>query len=262
MQTVNSKKGRRAAVIIAVFFALGSIVATVAAVTNNKLIKSADNAFMPTEIAIAVQENVEGGSSDESTFAKNTSSILTAGNLEWEKSSNDDTYTAKKEVWVLNVDSEDENNTDAYIRVCILPRWTADSIVVSEDNAKDVLEEKTYSLSFDALTTNSEFPAAINGAAYTIGDVTFTLDGDWASNWEYRGGYFYCKTAIAPGDTTPILLKSVSVSQKTLEQYEGLNLQVDILADAIQTESDAAKERWGYEPGGTAESEETKGDAG
>ncbi|MGI6029123.1 MAG: hypothetical protein ACOX81_06915 [Candidatus Heteroscillospira sp.] len=83
----------------------------------------------------------------------------------------------------------------------------------------------------------------IYGAAPTY-DVNLN-ETDWAE----VGGYYYCKTRVASGGFTPVLIESIAPKG---EAPEGCTLQVTIIADGIQadgvdsTGTKAAVDAWGY----------------
>ena len=85
----------------------------IAAAGTKSLIKEKHNQFLPAEISLAVVENGE----------ENTDYKL-MNQLNWEKVDNN--YETDKKIEIANLDKADENNTDAYIRVCIIPRWTVE----------------------------------------------------------------------------------------------------------------------------------------
>ena len=212
-------------------FIIGAAVLTTSAVTDN-LHKEKENDFVPAVISLAVVENNEENSDSE---LKKT--------LEWK--SDNENYKADKKVEIANLNNKDENNTSAYIRVCINPRWTAEVTV-----AKRTGNERKVSIDTDLPLTN--FGALtgikIESNSYKMGDVTFNLADNWSENWFYnsKDGYFYCKKVIAFGDKTPELLASVMISSKTKEKLDslGAKLTVDILADGIQSEGKAADTMW------------------
>lgn len=213
-------------------FALVISAVTVFAVNEIKSIKSMQNDFKPAEIGIAVQENADNNSSPNPDEKE----------MYWEESSDSNTYTAKKEVQILNRTDGISNPVPAFIRVSLIPRWTAtvDGAEVDVTNVSGVKEMGTFAKS-------------IVGNSYTMGDITFTLDNDWNTNWIYgNDGYFYCRKAVEAGSTTPLLLKSVLISSETYSKTENQEaLVVDVVADSIQTEgqdsgeASALIERWG-----------------
>ena len=109
---------------VTVIAAMGIV--TAFAVTES-LRKEKDNEFVPAVISLAVIEN----------DVSNTEYNLVQ-NLNWTKE--DDNYTADKLVKIANLDKENENNADAYIRVCIIPRWTADINIDANIDADSKLE--------------------------------------------------------------------------------------------------------------------------
>lgn len=80
-----------------------------------------------------------------------------------------------------------------------------------------------------------------------MGDFTFEMDADWADHWFYKDGFFYCKKVLEPGETTPILLHKVSLTDDTAagrKKYEGLEVKVDVIAHILQAEGGAPEEEW------------------
>lgn len=51
--------------------------------------------------------------------------------------------------------------------------------------------------------------------------------------WTQSGDYWYCKTAIAPGEFTPVLINSCA--SKNNAPDDNYNLSVEIIAEAIQS---------------------------
>ena len=212
---------------------IGTAVLTTSAVTNN-LQKEKKNDFVPAVISLAVVENNEENSDSELKKP-----------LEWK--SDNENYKADKKVEIANLNNKDENNTSAYIRVCINPRWTAE-VTVNAGTAEEskVMVDADMPLDDFGALTAIEINQESN--SYKMGDVTFNLADNWSENWFYnsKDGYFYCKKVIAFGDKTPELLASVMISSKTKEKLDslGAKLTVDILADGIQSEGKAANTMW------------------
>ncbi len=206
---------------------------TAMAVTDN-LHKEKENNFVPAVISLAVVENED-----------NNSSYKNVKELEWKKEDGENKYTAEKKVEIANLNNKDENNTSAYIRVCINPRWTAEVTINAgaEDESKVTVDADMPLDDFGALTD-----IYIQSNSYTMGDVTFQLADDWSNHWFYnnKDGYFYCISAVAFGKKTPPLLDSVTISSDTKEKLDlfGVKLTVDVLADGIQSEGKAANTMW------------------
>lgn len=82
-----------------------------------------------------------------------------------------------------------------------------------------------------------------------LGDFTFEFNPLWRNNWFYKDGYFYCRTVLNPGDATQPLLERVSLTDPDDEalgaRYEGVRLEVEVLADIIQADGDTPYEAWG-----------------
>ena len=82
----------------------------------------------------------------------------------------------------------------------------------------------------------------------TAGDFVFELASDWSTNWFYKDGFFYCKKVLAPGETSALLLKKVSLvntTQATKDKYKDLEVKVDVLSDILQAEGGAPSIEWG-----------------
>lgn len=87
-----------------------------------------------------------------------------------------------------------------------------------------------------------------------IGDFTFYFADDWATNWFYKEGYFYYREVLNPGETTAQLLEKVSLTENTIEkcrEYDGITIEVEVLADILQAENGAAADAWGIIVSGT-----------
>jgi hypothetical protein len=322
--------------------------AVVAGQNDTKQKKSATNTFEPATIDIALKETVSTVDNVKGKEVSTGNDNTLTQNLVWiaetkEKTVTDSEthqittetvttgYYATKEVTVSNSNNTNENNTDAYIRVCIIPKWISTVVVPKvDDNGNYVLdaegnvttEEQTVdvqshygslsdfgsltdinlsngtssSSSTDSEETSSEESLSNDGSSsednendetktssngvtsselasdsssgsasessdttetnkstntYTMGAVTFTLDSKWSDNWIFnpKDGYFYYKTKVAPGETTAKLLEKVSIEASTKDAMDsaGVSLQVDVIADSIQTNTDANAiyKRWG-----------------
>ena len=214
-------------------FIIGAAVLTTSAVTDN-LHKEKENDFVPAVISLAVVENNEENS--DSKLKKQ---------LEWK--SDNENYKADKKVEIANLNNKDENNTSAYIRVCINPRWTAE-VTVNAGTAEEskVMVDADMPLDDFGALTAIEINQESN--SYTMGAVTFHLAADWNEHWFYndKDGYFYCKSVISIGKKTPPLLDYVTISSDTKQKLKslGAKLTVDVLADGIQSEGKAANTMW------------------
>lgn len=221
-----SRNKKKSTVIIAAAVAIAGS-AAIFALTETKTVKVKENYVNPATINIAVREN--GNSS-------NSNAALTNSKIYW--SAVDDDYVTKKEVKIANIASSSANKAPAYIRVCLLPRWAKTD---STSTKIDVAVAGDYTQFGDLTAVDwSE-----DKTSYTMGDVTFTLADDWADNWIFNpnDGYFYYKKIVEPGESTELLLKTVSISKDVLQ--DGVNLQVDVLSDAIQTVGGALDGEYG-----------------
>lgn len=224
---------------IASAITVSALIIGIHAYNSSKRQKYAENEFDTTEIQVAVVENAND----------NTNPAPTPNSLTWTEENG--TCTTQKTVQIKNVDAEEENNPDAYIRVAIVPRWVttpADSqstiastfeadvsayqSTVTDGNTTSLVDYKPFGKLADISITNN---------TYTMGDVTFILADDWNTNWIFnpKDGYFYYKKKVAPNETTSVLLSSVSVPSSVIKFDTNVTLQIDILTDAVQTEGNA-----------------------
>ena len=111
----------------------------------------------------------------------------------------DETFngTTKSDVRIKNT-----GNVPAYIRVALVPAWVDD-----EGN----IAAKPASLKLDC-------------------DITW---GDDFNQFWFEGtdGFYYCKTFINPGDSTPILIKSCTVKDGEHEY----DFELQVIASAVQS---------------------------
>ena len=168
-------------------------------------------------------------------------------------------YYATKKIQLQNVEAV--GSTSAYVRTAIRPTL---SVTVSDENGEDsekILDEDSlgeYGLaSLGELTDlvftdedGNEVDSWRNAAAYRMGDITFELADGWSGCWVYNeeDGYFYYKAIIDPGmATASLLLEKVRISAETYEimQNYGIELQVEVTADAVSTASGVLEETWG-----------------
>lgn len=107
---------------------------------------------------------------------------------------------------------------DAYIRVALVPIWS-----------------KTDG-------SNSALP---------VSNVVLTLAPNATDDWiQGKDGYYYYKYPVAPGSNTSRLLESVSwnLTNTSLDaEYLSSLLEVQVLADAIQSQSNAIENYWGVD---------------
>lgn len=121
-------------------------------------------------------------------------------------------HSVKKDVSVQNT-----GNTDAYIRAKVVITW--------QDNKGNIYAQ-----------------APVADEDY---EIEYTSSGEW---FKGADGYWYCKAAVAPGKSTPVLINTCSpVSDSEPTDY---HLVVEILADAIQsTPATAVQDAWGVTVG-------------
>jgi hypothetical protein len=123
------------------------------------------------------------------------------------------------------------------------------------DDSSNALENVDVTNTEGILSIGDMTDISITNNAFTMGDVTFTLDEKWSDSWFFNetDGYFYCKNIVKVGATTQPLLSSVSIGKTTLSKINtenpGVSLEVDVLSDSIQTKGGAVAARWGDSAG-------------
>lgn len=178
-------------------------------------VKNAENIFIPSEAVIEVWENNE---------KVNNSNVVTLSNVSG-------MLTAPKAVEIKNISGN--KGQEVFIRVCMFPRFM--------NTAYD----------YQIYIPHNDFSQAISSNTFNMGEITFTLEEDWKAHWIYDDGYFYYNKAVASGETTETLLKSISISADKWNEYKksGVDLKITVLADAIQSVGGAIESRWGDDLG-------------
>jgi hypothetical protein len=149
------------------------------------------------------------------------------------------TYTIGKEIKVTN--SNTGHPIPAYVRVQLVPGLTdgEGNSVGGNFQMTNVGSNKMIFRPFMSSGTSRPFPDK---------DLTITLNfaDDWNTNWfqktENGFCYFYYGKILQPpvnsGDTTTLLLKSVTVSGADAKDYVN-SFRLDVLTDAVQAEGGA-----------------------
>lgn len=80
-----------------------------------------------------------------------------------------------------------------------------------------------------------------NVSAVPVKDSDYTITFN-KTDWTQQDDYWYCKTAVAAGKETPVLITKCEKKGTAPKDYD---LSVEILADAIQSEpANAVEEAW------------------
>lgn len=120
----------------------------------------------------------------------------------------------------------------AYLRVMLVPSYKFTS--------------GTAAASGVSFTTMPQSIAS-TASSFSMGDLTLNLAANWGGKWFYvydttdQTGYFYYKDAVPAGDTTTLLLNSVALP---VGMSYG-SLQIDVIADSIQSDGGAVGSVWG-----------------
>lgn len=54
------------------------------------------------------------------------------------------------------------------------------------------------------------------------------------TNWEYKDGYYYYRTKLTGGNTTPFVFDGVKIAEDMDSAYSGLSVRVNVTAEAVQ----------------------------
>lgn len=137
-----------------------------------------------------------------------------------------DKSTAAKVVQLQNTGS-----VDAYLRAMIVPTFRG--------------EDGSYACDVNYGTVSQGYIEVRDRSLHSTVYKLYLAD-DWQTNWHFSPGdnVFYYRHIVPPTNTTNYLLWSVEKSQANWE-----NLNIDILADAVQTEGETVlahlKTNWG-----------------
>ena len=115
----------------------------------------------------------------------------------------DDEHTTKQNVSIKNT-----GNVPAYIRVALVPAWVDDEGNIAAKPA-----------SLEQLDSDCDIAWGKDGNGY---------EADW---FKGSDGFYYCKTFINPGKSTPILIKSCTVKDGE-HKYD---FELQIIASAVQS---------------------------
>ncbi len=170
-----------------------------------------ENAFKPGVTDVAVSES--GGSSGENG---RTYTLSSGGN------------TAPKAVSITNV-NHDESSVPVYVRVRLVP-------IVRDADRNGTGDPVTVLTGPEESATSSP-----DGGIR----VFYELDTDqkWTSELD---GFYYYKAVLKPGENTAQLLKSVEVYGLPPNK----KLEIQVIADSIQTVAGAEQSAWGRSFGG------------
>ena len=115
----------------------------------------------------------------------------------------DDEHTTKQNVSIKNT-----GNVPAYIRVALVPAWVDDEGNIAAKPA-----------SLEQLDNDCNIAWGEDGNGY---------EADWFIGAD---GFYYCKTFINPGKSTPILIKSCTVNDGEHEY----DFELQVIASAVQS---------------------------
>ncbi len=180
---------------------------------------SRQNDFSPAIQDILIEEN---DSTPEPTQTKELTFSL-----------NDDYYTVDKKIEINNpyADKNQKPNDNEYVRVKLIPSWIDSNgkIYANLESGNLGKISDFYSQSIDGNNLNvcDHFGTVI---------ITYVLNNLWSTEWTYNenDGCFYHKGIVTNNSTASKLIESVKISKDVYDSTAGYQLQVDVLADAIQ----------------------------
>ena len=141
------------------------------------------------------------------TNTENVENTFTPGQVACEVEEPQFTGSVKENVAIRNT-----GNTEAYIRAAIVVTW------------KDCENGNVF------------------GKMPDSDDYELEIGGDWLKSSD---GYYYCKSVVAVGEQTPVLIASCQPKENAKNPGGNYALSVEILADAIQSTPDnAVEESW------------------
>lgn len=181
------------------------------------------NNFTPAEANVQVRENqkpTERLSDEEAT------------EFTWPAEPENNAYSISKQVEIY--DQREKN--DEYLRVRFVPSWhdASDNVCGGIAGLTDL---KNASCSGDKLLFKNKNDQTV---------ITLTLADHWDDHWTFDpdDGCFYYDAAITPGDISQTLLSDVTISKDVYDLAKDYTLQIDVLADAVQTCASAKETLW------------------
>ena len=127
---------------------------------------------------------------------------------------------------------------------------TVENVVVPNATSRAYIRVKLVPTWRDANGNVAGVPAPVLPAPPD--DISFVLDGiSGAVNsnlaFDYIDGYYYYKGILKPGESTPSLIQSITVDYGayTGTQYEGLTLELSVLAEGLDSNVGAPEAAWG-----------------
>lgn len=186
---------------------------------------SRKNTFKPAEADILVQENdgeetVSGDELKDQTYTM----VQEVQN---------GTYYTNKTVQII----DRRSNPGEALRVSFVPMWEDEdgNICGGVDGVTDIRST--------ALVDNSKLVFR-DGSGNTV--ITLYLKAGWNDSWSYDegSGCFLFSGSLSSDKSTPELITKVEISDAVHTSAKDLTLQLDVLADAIQTGGGAAEARW------------------
>ena len=127
--------------------------------------------------------------------------------------------TAEKNVWIKNLFTPGVSSAPAFIRVRLVTIWRD-----SSGDGTGVPADVTYTMARDDPGTGGKW-------------VARTQDGETT---------YYFTAPVDPGALTDQLIKGVTVNG---DLPAGQTLEIQVLADAVQSDGGAAQDAWGIDPG-------------
>lgn len=215
----NANKKKHTAVMaaaLAAAFAVPLIVLAVLYISNIQ-----KNNFNPATAEVMIAEN--GGIPAETAENTFVFSLDDNGN-----------YTAEKQVKIVSSGTADKSG----LRVMIIPMWcdSDGNICGSIGNITDFRTQR--------LSSDDSALEYVNGYGETV--LSLRLDDHWKEKWEFDPviGTFSYKYHLEKGETTSALTAAVEITPAVYEASEGYELKLDVIADTIQLDGDAAEKRW------------------
>lgn len=116
-----------------------------------------------------------------------------------------------------NVQVKNEGNIDVYIRVALVPTWEM------KDGANWVV---------------APIPASLS-------DLNMSLNLGGNTWFQGNDGYYYFKNKVVPQGYTDMLISSATVKGSSAGAQAGYNMNLQVLAEAIQATQKAVDDAWG-----------------
>ena len=96
--------------------------------------------------------------------------------------------------------------------------------------------------------------SAPSGQVMNLGNIDLHFVSGWTTNWFYRDGFFYYRSAVEPGSTTTQLLSGATMKNGdavNAQAFQDNTVTITVISESIQAAGNAAADAWGVTVSGS-----------